>query len=56
MHRIFIVEYAITYGQTYHGQNVWWSAAKSFCDCLGGMVVLDTQEKHDHLMTKIGSL
>ena len=55
---VFIVDFAVTYGQTYslRGNSVWWAAAKQFCDCIGSLVVLDTQEKYDHLMSQIGSL
>ena len=35
---------------------MWWAAAKQFCDCIGSLVVLDTQEKYDHLMSQIGGL
>ena len=55
---VSFVESAVSDCQTYSfwHHTVYWSAAKTYCDCTGSLVVMDTQEKHDHLMTQIGGL
>ena len=50
-----ILDFATTDTQTYTipGITLGWSSAKSYCECTGNLVVIDTAEKQADVLAKV---
>ena len=51
---LLFAEFDSTDSQTYtFGSPVWWSSAKGYCECIGHLPIIDTEEKQRHLLDNV---